>query len=111
MNIIGDVNDCDCIIVDDMIDIGGILVKVVEVLKSYGVCNVYVYVIYVIFFGNVVNNFKEFVIDEIIVIDFILLVVDMQKIGKVKQFILFEMLVEIICCISNEEFILVMFEY
>lgn len=63
MNLIGDVEGCDCVIVDDMIDIGGILCKVVEVLKECGVKCVFVYVIYVVFLGNVVKNIKNFVLD------------------------------------------------
>lgn len=111
MYIIGDVVGCDCVLVDDMIDIGGMLCKAVEVLKECGVKCVFVYVIYLIFFGNAVNNLCNFVIDEVVVCDIILLSDEIKLLLNVCILILLGMLVEVICCISNEELIFVMFEY
>ncbi|MBU3022575.1 ribose-phosphate pyrophosphokinase [Aestuariibacter sp. A3R04] len=111
MNIIGDVTDRDCIIVDDMIDTGGTLAKAAEALKNHGARNVYAYATHAIFSGNAPTNLKESVIDEIIVTDSIPLSKDMQAIGKVKQLTLSEMLAETIRRISNEESISAMFEY
>ena len=111
MNIIGDVKDRDCIIVDDMIDTGGTLAKAAEALKAHGARKVYAYATHAIFSGNAANNLKESVIDEIIVTDSIPLSTDMASIGKVKQLTLSEMLAETIRRISNEESISAMFEY
>ncbi|HCA77948.1 ribose-phosphate pyrophosphokinase [Alteromonas alba] len=111
MNIIGDVKDRDCIIVDDMIDTGGTLAKAAEALKAHGARKVYAYATHAIFSGNAANNLKESVIDEIIVTDSIPLSADMASIGKVKQLTLSEMLAETIRRISNEESISAMFEY
>ena len=111
MNIIGDVKDRDCIIVDDMIDTGGTLAKAAEALKAHGARKVYAYATHAIFSGNAVNNLKESVIDEIVVTDSIPLSSEMKKMGKVKQLTLSEMLAETIRRISNEESISAMFEY
>ena len=111
MNIIGDVKDRDCIIVDDMIDTGGTLAKAAEALKNHGARKVYAYATHAIFSGNAPKNLKESVIDEIIVTDSIPLSKDMQATGKVKQLTLSEMLAETIRRISNEESISAMFEY
>ncbi len=111
MNIIGDVKDRDCIIVDDMIDTGGTLAKAAEALKSHGARRVYAYATHAIFSGNAAKNLRESVIDEIIVTDSIPLNEDMRKIDKVKQLTLSEMLAETIRRISNEESISAMFEY
>ena len=111
MNIIGDVKDRDCIIVDDMIDTGGTLAKAAEALKNHGARKVYAYATRAIFSGNAPKNLKESVIDEIIVTDSIPLSKDMQATGKVKQLTLSEMLAETIRRISNEESISAMFEY
>ena len=111
MNIIGDVKDRDCIIVDDMIDTGGTLAKAAEALKNHGARKVYAYATHAIFSGNAPKNLKESVIDEIIVTDSIPLSKDMQATGKVKKLTLSEMLAETIRRISNEESISAMFEY
>ncbi len=111
MNIIGDVKDRDCIIIDDMIDTGGTLAKAAEALKSHGARNVYAYATHAIFSGNAPDILKQSVIDEIIVTDSIPLAENMRKIGKIKQLTLSEMLAETIRRISNEESISAMFEY
>lgn len=111
MNIIGDVKDRDCIIVDDMIDTGGTLAKAADALKEHGARRVYAYATHAIFSGNAAVNLKDSVIDEIIVTDSIPLSKDMQALDKVKQLTLSEMLAETIRRISNEESISAMFEY
>ena len=111
MNIIGDVKDRDCIIVDDMIDTGGTLAKAAEALKQHGAAKVYAYATHAIFSGNAVENLRDSMIDEIIITDSIPLSPEMAKLPKVKQLTLSEMLAETIRRISNEESISAMFEY
>lgn len=111
MNIIGDVRNRDCIIVDDMIDTGGTLAKAAEALKAHGAKRVYAYATHAVFSGNAAKNLEESVIDEIIITDSIPLTAEMKKIKKVKQLTLSEMLAETIRRISNEESISAMFEY
>ena len=43
MDLVGDVRDCDCIIVDDMIDTAGTLCKAAEVLKAKGAARVFAF--------------------------------------------------------------------
>lgn len=43
MDLVGDVNDCDCIIVDDMIDTAGTLCKAAEVLIAKGARRVFAF--------------------------------------------------------------------
>lgn len=56
MNIIGDVKGVICIMIDDIIDIGGILMVGVNVLKEVGVKEVYVVVIYGVLIFNVIER-------------------------------------------------------
>lgn len=56
MNIIGDVKDKICLMVDDMIDMVGIIVVVVQVFMDYGVKEVYVCCMYLVLFGFVVER-------------------------------------------------------
>ncbi len=111
MNIIGDVKDRDCIIVDDMIDTGGTLAKAAEALKQHGAKRVYAYATHAIFSGNAAKNLEESVIDEIIVTDSIPFSPAIKKLDKVKLLTLSDMLAETIRRISNEESISAMFEY
>ena len=111
MNIIGDVRNRDCIIVDDMIDTGGTLAKAAEALKAHGAKRVFAYATHAVFSGNAAKNLEDSVIDEIIVTDSIPLPDAIKRLKKVKQLSLSEMLAETIRRISNEESISAMFEY
>lgn len=111
MNIIGDVNDRDCIIVDDMIDTGGTLCKAAEALKAHGAKRVFAYATHPVFSGNAVKNIKDSVIDEFIVTDSVPLSDEMKATGKVHQLTLSGMLSEALRRVSNEESISAMFDY
>lgn len=111
MHIIGDVQDRDCIIVDDMIDTGGTLAKAAEALKDNGAKRVLAYATHAIFSGNAPFNIQDSCIDEIIVTDSIPLSDDMQQVAKVKQLSLSKMLAEAIRRLSNEESISAMFDH
>lgn len=110
MNLIGDVDGRDCIIVDDMIDTGGTLCKAAEALKNRGAKRVFAYATHAVFSGDAPLNIKNSLIDEVIVTDSIPLTPEMQATGRVSQLTLSSMLAEAIRRISNEESISAMFE-
>lgn len=111
MHIIGDVQDRDCIIVDDMIDTGGTLAKAAAALKEHGANRVFAYATHPVLSGNAAENLKNSVIDEVIVTDSIPLSDDIKALGdRVKQLTLSGMLSEAIRRVSNEESISAMFE-
>lgn len=111
MNLIGDVKDRDCILVDDMIDTAGTLCKAAEALKERGAKRVYAYATHPVFSGNAYQNLQKSVIDEVIVCDTIPLSQEIKSLGKVRTLSLSAMLAEAIRRISNEESISAMFEY
>ncbi|MEM0911003.1 MAG: ribose-phosphate pyrophosphokinase [Pseudomonadota bacterium] len=111
MNIIGDVEGRDCIIVDDLIDTGGTLAKAADALKQHGARKVFAYATHAVFSGAAAKNLEESVIDEIIVTDSIPFSDAIKQLPKVKELTLSEMLAETIRRISNEESISAMFEY
>ena len=111
MHIIGDVNDRDCIIVDDMIDTGGTLCKAAEALKNSGARRVFAYATHPVFSGNAVANIRESLIDQVVVTDSIPLSAEMKALDKVHQLTLSGMLSEALRRVSNEESISAMFEY
>jgi len=110
MHIIGDVEGRDCIIVDDMIDTGGTLVKAAEALKEHGAKRVIAYATHPVLSGNAVQNLRESVIDELVVTDSIPLTKEIQGLGIVRQLTLSGMLSEAIRRVCNEESISAMFD-
>jgi ribose-phosphate pyrophosphokinase len=109
MNLIGDVEGRDCVIVDDMIDTGGTLCKAAEALKERGAKRVFAYATHAVFSGNAVKNISESVLDQVIITDSIPLSPELLATGKVTQLTLSTMLAEAIRRISNEESISAMF--
>ncbi|MGV3002716.1 ribose-phosphate pyrophosphokinase [Vibrio sp.] len=109
MNLIGDVKDRDCVIVDDMIDTGGTLCKAAEALKERGAKRVFAYATHAVFSGKAAENIQNSVLDQVIITDSIKLSEEMKATGKVTQLTLSSMLAEAIRRISNEESISAMF--
>ena len=109
MNLIGDVEGRDCVIVDDMIDTGGTLCKAAEALKERGAKRVFAYATHAVFSGTAVENIRKSVLDQVIVTDSIKLSPEMAATGKVTELSLSRMLAEAIRRISNEESISAMF--
>ncbi|AEI74897.1 Ribose-phosphate pyrophosphokinase [Candidatus Moranella endobia PCVAL] len=111
MHIIGDVENRDCVLVDDIIDTGGTLCKATEALKERGAKRVFAYATHPIFSGQAYENIKNSLIDEVIVCDTIPLDTSIQALTNVRTLTLSGMLAEAIRRINNEESISAMFEY
>jgi ribose-phosphate pyrophosphokinase len=109
MHIIGDVSDRDCILVDDMIDTGGTLVKAAEALKERGARRVFAYATHAVFSGAAATNLANTALDEVVVTDTIPLTKEIKALNKVRTLTLSGMLAEAIRRISNEESISAMF--
>ena len=69
MNIIGNVKDKTCIIVDDIIDSGGTIVNAVEALKKNGANEVYVFITHAVLSGDAANKIKKSKIKKLIITD------------------------------------------
>ena len=69
MNVIGDVKDKTCIIVDDIIDSGGTIVNAAEALKARGAKEVYVYITHGVLSGDAVKKIKSSVIKNLVITD------------------------------------------
>ncbi|MCW5197749.1 ribose-phosphate pyrophosphokinase [Buchnera aphidicola] len=103
MNIIGDVKNRDCILIDDMIDTGGTLSNAAYALKNKGAKRVFAYATHPIFSGKAYINIKKSCLNEIVVCDTIPLSQDIKKISKVRILTVSNMLAKAIRKISNEE--------
>ena len=69
MNIIGDVKNKTCIIVDDIIDSGGTIVNAVDALKKSGANEVYVFITHAVLSGDAVKKIKKSKIKKLIITD------------------------------------------
>jgi|TARA_B100000902_G_scaffold394056_1_gene449586 ribose-phosphate pyrophosphokinase len=79
MNVIGDVKDKTCVIVDDIIDSGGTIVNAAKALKERGAKDVYVYITHGVLSGDAVKKIKNSVIKNLVITDTI------DNIGKTKN--------------------------
>ncbi len=69
MNIIGDVKDKTCVIVDDIIDSGGTIINAAKALKERGAKEVYVYITHGVLSGDAVTKIKKSVIKNLVITD------------------------------------------
>ncbi len=110
MNLIGEVENRDCIIVDDIIDTGGTLCKCAAALKERGAKRVYAYGTHAVLSGNAFDNISTSVFDELVVSDTIPATEQFLKLGNFRVLSLAPMLAEAIRRLSNEESISAMFQ-
>ena len=103
MQIIGDVKDKCCIIVDDICDTAGTLCHAADALKDQGASKVFAYITHPIFSGKADQNINNSTIDEIIVTDTIKLSKKINDTGKIRQITVAEMLAETLRRIDNKE--------
>jgi len=69
MDLVGDVNDCDCIIVDDMIDTAGTICKAAEVLKAKGARRVFAFASHGLLSGPGNHRIQNSAMDECVILN------------------------------------------
>lgn len=100
MNIIGDVKGKDVILVDDMVDTAGTLVKAAEVLKKKGATSVMACCTHGVLSGPAYDRIEKGVLDELVVSDTIPTKKDAKKITVLSAA---NMIAETIRRIHNKE--------
>ena len=85
MHVIGEIEGRNCVIMDDMIDTAGTLVKAAEVLKARGARSVYAYCTHPVFSGPAVGRLRASQIDEVVVTNTIPLSDEAKACTKVRQ--------------------------
>lgn len=79
MDLVGSVQNSDVVIIDDMCDTGGTLVKAAYELKQRGAKRVFACITHPVFSGNALGKIENSVIDELIITDTIPLKKTMPK--------------------------------
>src|SRR5471032_2952458 len=85
MNIIGDVDGRNCVIMDDMVDTANTLCKAAQALKDRGAISVMAYCTHAVLSGGAVQRIETSALDEMVVMDTIPLNRDAQKCSKIRQ--------------------------
>ncbi|ATX76517.1 MAG: ribose-phosphate pyrophosphokinase [Reinekea forsetii] len=108
MNIIGDVSDRTCVLVDDMVDTAGTLCSAAEALIKFGARKVVAYATHPVLSGPAVERITNSQL-ELVVTDTIPLSSAAQNCAKIRQLSMSGVLAEAIRRVSNEESISAMF--
>ena len=69
MNVIGDVKNKTCILVDDIIDSGGTIVNAAAALKKRGAKEVFVYITHGVLSGDAVKKIQKSAIKKLVITD------------------------------------------
>ncbi len=100
MNVIGDVNGKDVILIDDMIDTAGTMVKAAEALKKLGATSVMACCTHPVLSGPAYERIENGVLDELVVANTIPM---RQQSPKIKMLSTASMLGEVIRRVHNNE--------
>ncbi len=103
MNIIGEVEGKNCVLVDDLVDTAGTLCKAAAALKEHGAVSVSAYCTHAVLSGPAIDNITNSELDELVVTDTIPLSPEAEACGKIRQLSVATMLAETIRRIHNDE--------
>ena len=103
MHVIGEIDGRNCVIMDDMIDTAGTLVKAAEVLKSRGAKTVYAYCTHPVFSGPAVQRIAGSQLDEVVITNTIPLSDGARACAKIRQLSVAFLFAETIRRISDGE--------
>jgi len=103
MHVIGEIDGRNCVIMDDMIDTAGTLVKAAEVLKERGAKSVFAYCTHPVFSGPAVERIAHSRIDEVVVTNTIPLLQEARECPKIRQLSVAFLFAETIRRISDGE--------
>lgn len=109
MNIIGEVEGRNCIIVDDIVDTAGTLGSAAKVLKARGAKTVRAYCTHPIFSGKAIENINNSGLDEMIVTDTIPLREDALNCDKIRVLSIADIIASTITRIHEEESVSTLF--
>ena len=103
MHVIGEIDGRNCVIMDDMIDTAGTLVKAAEVLKERGAKRVYAYCTHPILSGPAVERIAGSQLDEVVITNTIPLADAARACKKIRQLSVAFLFAETIRRISDGE--------
>jgi ribose-phosphate pyrophosphokinase len=103
MHVIGEIEGRNCVIMDDMIDTAGTLVKAAEVLKARGARRVYAYCTHAVFSGSAIERIVASDLDEVVITNTIPMGEAARRCAKIRQLSVAFLFAETIRRISDGE--------
>jgi ribose-phosphate pyrophosphokinase len=103
MHVIGEIDGRNCVVMDDMIDTAGTLVKAAEVLKERGAGKVYAYCTHPVFSGPAIERISKSMLDEVVISNTIPLSDAAKSCKKIRQLSVAFLFAETIRRISDGE--------
>ena len=111
MHVIGDIEGRNCVIMDDMIDTAGTLVKAAEVLKERGAKKVYAYCTHPIFSGPAIERIAQgTALDEVVVTNTIPLSDAAAQCTKIRQLSVAPLIAQTIQLIARGDSVMSLFQ-
>jgi ribose-phosphate pyrophosphokinase len=111
MHVIGDIDGRNCVIMDDMIDTAGTLVKAAEVLKERGAKKVYAYCTHAVFSGPAIERITNGdALDEVVITNTIPLSAEAAACKKIRQLSVAPLIAETIQRIASGESVMRLFD-
>jgi len=110
MDLVGEVEGCDCIIVDDMIDTAGTLCKAADLLKAKGARRVFSFASHGLFSGPAVPRISKSCLEKVVVVNTIPLASNAKTCSKIEQLSIAPMLAKAIKRIHQRQSVSAMFD-
>jgi ribose-phosphate pyrophosphokinase len=109
MNVIGDIKDRNCIIVDDILDTAGTLCNAAAALKEHGAKSVMAYCTHPVLSGQAIDNIQKSYVDEVVVTDTVPLHPAAEQSTKLRQLSLAPLIAEAIRRVYSRQSVSLMF--
>jgi len=103
MNIIGEVDGKNCVMIDDMVDTAGTMCHAAAALKEHGAASVAAFITHPVLSGPAITRIAESELDELVVTDTIPLNDEARACAKIRQLSTAELLAETMRRIADEE--------
>lgn len=110
MNIIGDVKNRTCVIMDDMVDTANTLCEAANALKENGAERVLAYCTHPVLSGKAVERIQNSALDELVVTDTIPLSEEAKACVRIRQLTCAKIMAQTIQRVSNEASVSSLFE-
>ena len=110
MDLVGSVDGCDVIIVDDMVDTAGTLCKAADIIKEQGARRVFAFASHGVFSGPAATRIANSSLTELVVLDTVPLSEASQATGKITQLSVGPLLAQAIYNLHNKKSISALFK-